>query len=584
MPSASKVATMTRLDIRLLGEFAVFNDGAPLTTINSQRLQCLFAYLLLHRDAPIARQRLAFLFWPDSTEAQARSNLRNLLHALSQALPNGEHFVEADSQTVQWRAGTPYSLDVDTLLTTLDKAQTAQDLQQAVDLYRGPLMPSCYDDWIVPERERLEQKAADVLQRFIDRWEKEGAYRDAITFAQYLVRRDPLREDLYRQIMRLYALSGDRAGIARTYKECRTVLKNELDVDPSRQTVEAYERCLRAETPGVSAPLDPPDPRVALAEPDPPPRFAIPAAFNGTKAAAKTPKIPENALAPDNIRRAILSDSLQEASTAVSLAVAAMALIYWLLYAPRIGRGGPFALALLALAVIAAAASFIWSFFIRYDRAYERKSHEALVQQQRAQREQQQAGVEVLRSELRDGFGAISCTEGQYALKSLDYEYNELKGVLGRHKERDPLTIAHLPALTDETYLQGLSVLDDALELARSVSSPTNQRLETDLKELDAKIEAAKGKAGADEQIKLWRAQAGSDRQRLDLVGQQRLHLQRLLQQSDRCEGALQQTRMELASLKADASSGSVDSVLETLQKTIDQAKAIQEEMRKLGY
>ena len=75
-----------------------------------------------------------------------------------------------------------------------------------------------------------------------------------------------------------------------------------------------------------------------------------------------------------------------------------------------------------------------------------------------------------------------------------------------------------------------------------------------------------------------------SDRQRLDLVDQQRLRLQQLLQQSDRCEGALQQTRIELASLKADASSGSVDSVLETLQKTIDQAKAIQEEMRKLGY
>ena len=109
---------MTRLDVRLLGEFAVLNDGIPLTTINSQRLQCLLAYLLLHRDTPVARQRLAFLFWPDSTEAQARSNLRNLLHALGQALPaNGEHFVEADGQTVQWLPGTPYTLDVDLLLT-----------------------------------------------------------------------------------------------------------------------------------------------------------------------------------------------------------------------------------------------------------------------------------------------------------------------------------------------------------------------------------------------------------------------------------------------------------------------------------
>ena len=261
-----------------------------------------------------------------------------------------------------------------------------------------------------------------------------------------------------------------------------------------------------------------------------------------------------------------------------------MALIYWLLIAPRTGWGGPLALALLALAAIAALASFIWLFVIRYDRTYEERPRAALAQQQRVERQQQQAGVEVLRSKLRDGFAAIACTEGQYALKALDYEYNELKGVLERHKERDPLAVAHLPALVDATYLQGLSVLDDALELARSVSSPTNQRLETDLKDLNAKIAAAKAKTGADEQIKLWRAKASSDRQRLDLVDQQRLRLQQLLQQSDRCEAALQQTRIELASLKADASAGSVDSVLETLQKTIDQAKAIQEEMRKLGY
>jgi hypothetical protein len=156
--------------------------------------------------------------------------------------------------------------------------------------------------------------------------------------------------------------------------------------------------------------------------------------------------------------------------------------------------------------------------------------------------------------------------------------------VLERQNGRDPLAVAHLPALAYATYLQGLSVLDDALELARSVASPTNQRLETDLKDLTARIDAAKAKAGADEQVKLWRAKASSDRQRLDLVEQQRLHLQQLLQQSDRCEAALQQTRMELASLKADASSVSVDAVLDTLQKTIDQAKAIQEEMRKLGY
>ena len=67
------------LSIRLLGDFHVRYDHQPVTSLNTWRLLSLLAYLVLHRDAPQQRQHLAFLFWPDATEAQARNNLRQLL-------------------------------------------------------------------------------------------------------------------------------------------------------------------------------------------------------------------------------------------------------------------------------------------------------------------------------------------------------------------------------------------------------------------------------------------------------------------------------------------------------------------------
>jgi len=48
------------------------------------------AYLILHRTAPQFRYHLAYQFWPESSEAQARTNLRNLLHLLLKALPNAK--------------------------------------------------------------------------------------------------------------------------------------------------------------------------------------------------------------------------------------------------------------------------------------------------------------------------------------------------------------------------------------------------------------------------------------------------------------------------------------------------------------
>ena len=76
------------LHIRLLGDFSLIYDGEPVASINTPRLHSLLAYLVLHRDAPQLRQHLAFLFWPDTSEAQARTNLRQLLHQLRHALPD----------------------------------------------------------------------------------------------------------------------------------------------------------------------------------------------------------------------------------------------------------------------------------------------------------------------------------------------------------------------------------------------------------------------------------------------------------------------------------------------------------------
>jgi DNA-binding SARP family transcriptional activator len=74
--------TMPTLHLRLLGDFSLIYADRQVTSLNIIRLQSLLAYLVLHRDVPQQRQHLAFLFWPDTTEAQARNNLRQLLHQL----------------------------------------------------------------------------------------------------------------------------------------------------------------------------------------------------------------------------------------------------------------------------------------------------------------------------------------------------------------------------------------------------------------------------------------------------------------------------------------------------------------------
>lgn len=91
------------------GDFSIKRDGAPVTGVDTPRMQSLLAYVLLRQDAPQSRSHLAFLSWPDATEAQARTNLRNLLNHLRRALPDAESYLEAGVQTMQWRLGAPLS-------------------------------------------------------------------------------------------------------------------------------------------------------------------------------------------------------------------------------------------------------------------------------------------------------------------------------------------------------------------------------------------------------------------------------------------------------------------------------------------
>lgn len=119
----------------MLGEFRLTFDDKLATAVNSPRLQSLLAFLVLHRDAPQSRQRIAFMLWPDSSETQARANLRNLFYALRQALPHPDRYISSDALTLQWRSDSPFTLDVLEAVGRLAETllQTSPDLR----IWRG---------------------------------------------------------------------------------------------------------------------------------------------------------------------------------------------------------------------------------------------------------------------------------------------------------------------------------------------------------------------------------------------------------------------------------------------------------------
>jgi DNA-binding SARP family transcriptional activator len=247
------------LRARLLGPMDLRSGGRQLPPLQSARAESLLGYLLLHRDAPQPRQRLAFLLWPGSTEGQAQTNLRKVLHTLRRALPGADGLIEIGPRTLRWRADAPLWLDVE----HFERALAEGRLEDAVETYTGELLEGRYDEWLVDERERLAGLYLEALERLARQHEDGRRWPEAIRCAERLVAQDPLREDSHRLLMQLCHASGDRARAVRAYHVCAATLERELGIEPSPETRTAYESLI---APGPAA-AGPPEAAAAARAP-----------------------------------------------------------------------------------------------------------------------------------------------------------------------------------------------------------------------------------------------------------------------------------------------------------------------------
>jgi hypothetical protein len=160
-----------------------------------------------------------------------------------------------------------------------EAAITAEAWEEALSHYHGELLDGLhvagaapFTDWVDRERERLREAAADAAWRHAHALIAEGRLVEAERAGQTALRLVPTDESAVREFIRALAEGGDRAGALRFYDKFATVLAQELEVEPARETQAVTARIrsgevvvnLRTPPPGVITPL--PFPPVARAK------------------------------------------------------------------------------------------------------------------------------------------------------------------------------------------------------------------------------------------------------------------------------------------------------------------------------
>ncbi|MGH9263880.1 MAG: BTAD domain-containing putative transcriptional regulator [Acidimicrobiales bacterium] len=269
------------IEFRLLGPLEVLRDGAVLN-VAAPRQRSLLVILLAHANELVPADRLADGMWqgrPPPTAATALqvhvSRLRKILEA-GEAVPrvlvtrDPGYLVRVTADQLDTLRFEQMLARGRRMLTAGDAPEAAAVLDEALGLWRGPALGELAElpfarGWAA----RLEHLRLAAVEERMEAHLACGRHAGVVDELEHLVTREPLRERLWAQLMVALYRSGRQAEALRAYGRVRTVLAEELGIDPSPELRRLETAILGQDKalewrPGRGAPAPTPDPPVEL--------------------------------------------------------------------------------------------------------------------------------------------------------------------------------------------------------------------------------------------------------------------------------------------------------------------------------
>lgn len=286
--------------ISLLGGLRAERGEWTVTRFRSQKFAALLAYLALYPNRLHTREELSDLFWPDADVEAARSSLRSALAALRGQLEpegvlsgsvidkQGRTYVRLEPQSFETDVAAFEDAIQNSGRSGVPDTERVRLLNEAISLYRGPLLPGFYDNWALMERERYAELYVRALRQMTRHYEELQDWDSALGYARQAILTDALNEEAHSDVLRLLMASGQTTAAHRHYESLERLMEAQLDLKPSPElrAILKAESAVGQQTFAVATspapPRSVPDPVLPLAPEAPPAPPVTPLAQTGT--------------------------------------------------------------------------------------------------------------------------------------------------------------------------------------------------------------------------------------------------------------------------------------------------------------
>jgi len=228
------------LSVLLLGPVELRRDGEPVP-VPSGRPTELLARLALDAGTAVRSDRLIDDLWGDDAPATARNTLQSKVSQLRRALGDPDALVgAAGAYTLTIERGSVDALEVEDLVAEVTRRRQADDpagalehAERALARYRGEVLAGAGDGaWAAPHRVRYEELRLRLVEDALGARLDLGAGGELVAELEALVDEHPLREGLWSLLITALYRSGRQADALRAASRVRTILVEELGIEP----------------------------------------------------------------------------------------------------------------------------------------------------------------------------------------------------------------------------------------------------------------------------------------------------------------------------------------------------------------
>jgi DNA-binding SARP family transcriptional activator len=207
-------------------------------------MRAMLAYLALRPNQPVSRDELTTALWPETDETAGRSRLRKAIWKLRQILDSaGTTIVISVTQRTITLICSPDAVDAVEFKRLVTVSRGDQEaLREAVDLYKGDLLPDITDEWVERDRYHCQALFLRATKQLVALLISKQAAETALAYARRAVELDPTDEEASYLFMQAALISGQTAAALARYDVLSRTLTNDLGVTPSSEVLALFDQ------------------------------------------------------------------------------------------------------------------------------------------------------------------------------------------------------------------------------------------------------------------------------------------------------------------------------------------------------